>query len=168
MKFILIIFLMLVTVRGGLANQLANDEIEMVINNFEQAIYTKDKSRFLSLFVDGPVQIIGVVSDESMVERRARTEEINKRDNKNFVATRKWTSTPETMINRIIADKSSNREVFSNIKVLTDNNIAMVYFDYEYYIDNKKMHWGSESWQLVQTLEGWKISSISYSITFLG
>ena len=140
--------------------------IESVIEAFDQSIQSKDRERFLNLFVDPSSTMVAVVSEEGMVVRRAAVEKINKRDNKNFTATRNWTSSPQKMINRIINQKESTREQFDNIKITTDNNIAQVYFDYAYYIDDKKNNWGSESWQLVQTLKGWKISSIVYSITF--
>ena len=64
------------------------------------------------------------------------------------------------------AGETPSREEFSNIRILTDRNIATVYFGYVYYNDNKKQNWGSESWQLVQTTKGWKIQAVSFSLNF--
>jgi len=167
MKFIVCMSLFLIGMGQCFANKAEHEAIKSVMNDFEQSIQTKDKSRFLNLFVDVTSPMIGVVSEKSMIKRRAAIEKINKQDNKNFVATRKWEVLPTEMIDRIVSDKASSKEVFKNINITSDGNIAIVYFDYEYYKDNKKKNWGSESWQLVQTLKGWKISSVNYSITFI-
>jgi len=167
MKLIVCMSLFLLGTSHCFASETEYKTIKSVINAFEQSIQAKDKSRFLNLFVDPSSPMMGVVSEESMITRRAAVAKINKEDNKNFVATRFWASTPEKMIDRIASEDVSSREVFDNIKITTDGNIAHVYFDYVYYQDNKKKNWGSESWQMVQTLKGWKISSVSYSITFL-
>ncbi len=167
MKFIVCMSLCLMNAGNCFANQTDHKAIRLVINAFEQSIQTKDKSRFLNLFLDTSSPMIGVVSEESMIARRAAVEKINKEDNKNFVATRTWTVIPSKMIDRIVSEKVSTREEFNNINIVSEGNIASVYFDYEYYKDDKKKHWGSESWQMVQTLKGWKISSVIYSITFI-
>jgi hypothetical protein len=167
MKLIVCISLFLISAGNCFASQTEHEAIKSVINSFEQSIQTRDKSRFLNLFVDASSPMIGVVSERSMITRRAAIAKINKEDNKNFVATRFWVTSPNEMIDRIVSDKVSSREDFDNINITSDGNIATVYFDYEYFKDNEKKHWGSESWQMVQTLKGWKISSVNYSITFL-
>jgi hypothetical protein len=166
MKFIVFMSLFLIGTGHSFASKADHEAIKSIIHDFEQSIQTKDKDRFLNLFVDVTSPMIGVVSEKSMIKRRAAIDKINKQDNKNFVATRTWELLPTEMIDRIVSDKVSSKEVFNNINITSDGNIASVYFDYEYYKDNKKQNWGSESWQLVQTLKGWKISSVNYSITF--
>ena len=37
---------------------------------------------------------------------------------------------------------------------------------YTYSVDNYKQNWGKESWHLLHGEEGWKISSVIYSVTF--
>lgn len=166
MKLIVLMAFFLMSASTCFANQIEHAKIQSVIDAFEQSIKSKNKNQFLSLFVDPNASMIAVVSEEGMVTRRAAVEKINREDNKNFVATRTWTSSPNKMINRITSSKVNEQESLDNIKILSDGNIATVYFDYVYYKDNKKQNWGKESWQMVQTLEGWKISSIIYSITF--
>ncbi|WP_286272318.1 hypothetical protein [Thalassotalea hakodatensis] len=167
MKFILFLSLILINTGNSFAAEEKHQSIKSVIHAFEQSIETKDKERFLNLFIDTSAPMFGVVSEKSMVARRAAVEKINREDNKNFVATRTWRVFPNEMIDRIVSEKVNSREKFSNIKIVSDGNIANVYFDYEFYKDNIKKHWGSESWQMVKTLEGWKISSVNYSITFM-
>ena len=166
MKFIVCMSLLLISTGNCFASQTEHAAIKSVINAFEQSIQTKDKNRFLNLFLDPSAPMTAVVSEESMITRRAAVAKINKEDNKNFVATKTWSYTPNEMIDRIVSEDVSSRESFDNINIVSDGNIANVYFDYVYYKDNKKQNWGSESWQMVQTLSGWKISSVNYSITF--
>jgi hypothetical protein len=157
--------LFLISAGNCFASQTEHAAIKLVINTFEQSIETKDKSRFLNLFVDPSLPMIAVVSKEGMKVRRALVAKINKEENKKLVATRSFTLTPIEAIDGSISRKTSSREEFNNIKIVSDGNIANVYFDYVYYIDNKKNNWGSESWQMVQTLTGWKISSVIYSVS---
>lgn len=166
MKLIICISLLLISSGNCFASQTEYKTIKSVINAFEQSIQDKDKSRFLNLFIDTSSPMIAVVSKEGMITRRAAVEKINKENNKNFVATKTWELLPTEMIDMIVSEKVSSREEFDNINIVSDGNIAHVYFDYVYYKDNIKQNWGSESWQLVQTLAGWKISSVNYSITF--
>ena len=130
MKLIVCMSLFLISTGNCFASQTEYKTIKSVINAFEQSIKDKDKSRFLNLFVDTSSPMIGVVSEESMVGRRAAVEKINKADNKNFVATRTWEVLPTEMIDRIVSSKVSSREEFDNIKIVSDGNIANVYFDY--------------------------------------
>ena len=166
MKLIVCMSLFLISAGNCFASQTDNATIKSVINAFEQSIQTKDKSRFINLFLDASTPMIGVVSEKSMITRRAAIKKINKEDNKNFVATKTWELLPNEMIDMVVALKVSSREEFDNINIFSDDDIASVYFDYVYYKDNKKKNWGSESWQMVKTLTGWKISSVNYSITF--
>jgi hypothetical protein len=158
---------MLVSAGNCFASETQHQSVQSVINAFEQSIKTKDKSRFLDLFLDPAAPMIGVVSDKGMIARRAAVEKINKENNKDFVATKTWTTSANEMVEEFAADKPSIREDFHNVRVTSDDNIANVYFDYEYFKDNKKQHWGSESWLVVKTLTGWKINSVVYSITFI-
>lgn len=167
MKHLLITCIFLLTTPMSIAEQADNHSIESVIKTFQQSIEQKDKQRFLNLFIDPDSVMVAVVSEQGMVRRRAAVQEINKRDNKNFVATKTWRSSPNKMINRIMATKEQTREEFTNVRVTSDGSIANVFFDYAYFKDNKKQNWGSENWQMVLTLQGWKISSVNYSITFI-
>ena len=45
----------------------------------------------------------------------------------------------------------------------TDGAIASVYFDFSFLMDGKVSNVGSETWQMVNTGEGWKISAMAYS-----
>jgi len=163
MKLIVFIALLLISTGNCFANQTEHQGIKAVIHAFEQSIQSKDKSRFLNLFVDASSPMIAVVSEEGVEIRRALVEKYNKEQNKNMKVTRTWVTSPQEMIDRIVSSDVSSREEFDNINIVSDGIIANVYFDYVYYKDNKKQNWGSESWQMVQTMKGWKISSVNFS-----
>ena len=167
MKSAIAILVFLLTTTSTLANEQDRDAIKTIIQTFEQSIESKDKEKFLSLFVTPNIPMYGVVSELGMVKRRKAVEEINRRDNKNFTVTKFWTSSPQKMIDRITNSKSMDKEVFSELTIHTDNDIAVVYADYEYFKNDTKVHWGSESWHLIKTLHGWKIGAVNYSITFV-
>jgi len=164
MKYIFAIVIYVISINYCLAGTSEERDIKVVIKAFDEAIKNKDKELFLSLFIEKGVSWVGVFSEKSMVTRTALIEKINKEDNKDFVATRHFVSTPEEFIEYIISKETPSKEEFSNIKIHSDNNIATVYFDYIFYDNHKKDNWGSESWQLVQTLKGWKIQAVSFSI----
>jgi hypothetical protein len=71
---------------------------------------------------------------------------------------------PTQMIDMVVADEAVSTGEFDNIKIISDGNIATVNFDYVSYSGKKKQSWGSESWLMVQTLTGWKISAAVVSI----
>ena len=50
-----------------------------------------------------------------------------------------------------------------NVRILTDGTIASVYFNFVFLVDGKQENRGSETWQLVNTSNGWKIAAITYS-----
>lgn len=166
MKYLFGFSLFLLSSANVFAAEEDHQTIKSVMNAFEQSIIEKDKERFLSLFVSADAPMYGVVSERSMVKRRKLVAEINKKENKNFPVTKHWTSSPEKMMNRIVNSTLQSKEVFSNVRITTDNDIAVVYSDYEYFKGTKKNNWGSESWHMIRTVKGWKIGSIHYSITF--
>jgi ketosteroid isomerase-like protein len=51
----------------------------------------------------------------------------------------------------------------SNLVIHTDGAIAAVYFDYVFNVDGKPENRGSETWQLVKAVDGWRIAAIIYS-----
>jgi hypothetical protein len=69
-----------------------------------------------------------------------------------------------TFIDGIVARSSSAEERFSNIQIDTDGEVASVSFDYVYLSDGRATNDGREKWLLVRTEQGWKITSVVYTI----
>jgi ketosteroid isomerase-like protein len=64
----------------------------------------------------------------------------------------------------IATGKQRYQEKFSNLRIDTDGIIASLYFDYVFLIDDKENNRGDETWHLVRTAAGGKISSLRYSV----
>jgi len=135
-------------------------EIRKVVEAFRTSIVQKDKANFIKLFVsDDPAHVTWQLVDDD--ERVARL--------KNFVPdVRRVVRWPEnnylTMIDRTIAAGSEPiEEVFRDIVIDTDGEIASVNFNYSLLLAGKEEHWGREMWHLVRTDDGWKIISVIWS-----
>jgi hypothetical protein len=78
--------------------------------------------------------------------------------------TGKTTITPfEKFVERIGTSKKTWLERMWNTKVLEKGGVAIVWADYDFYLDGKFSHCGIDAFQLLKTADGWKISGISDS-----
>jgi len=134
--------------------------IREVVEAFRTSIINKDKETFVDLFVsDNPEHVTWQLVDDD--ERVARL--------KKFVPeVRRVVRWPEnnylTMIDRTTAAGSEPiEEVFRDIVIDTDGEIASVNFNYSLLLAGKEEHWGREMWHLVRTDDGWKIISVIWS-----
>lgn len=127
------------------------------------SIINKDKTTFMSLFhSDKPEQITwqAVVDDpslETIKQTRPQAIKARYRPDNNFVS----------FIDNIVASKTIEEEKFSDVNIDTDGEVASVSFDYVYYSDRKATNSGREKWLLVRTEQGWKITSVVYTIRLL-
>lgn len=135
-----------------------------VVEQFEQAIINKDKASFMPLFVDKNVSWIGVFDDATVEYRKRLIASLPK--DKQVPLTRMFHSTPAQFIDNIVAAKPGSIETIENVQVSTDGMIASVNFDYEYLREGVKHNWGKEYWHIVKTMQGWRISSVVYSLSF--
>lgn len=134
--------------------------VREVVEAFRTSIINKDKATFVSLFYsDNPEHVTWqLVDDDARVARL-----------KNFVPdVRRVVWWPEnnylTMIDRTTkAGSEPIEEVFRDIIIDTDGEIASVNFDYSLLLDGKEEHWGREMWHLVRTDDGWRIISVIWS-----
>lgn len=55
-------------------------------------------------------------------------------------------------------------ERFYDVRIHSNGAVGTVYFNFDFLMDGKVTNDGSESWHLVRTENGWKISSMVYSI----
>jgi ketosteroid isomerase-like protein len=127
--------------------------IEQVMKQFHDAVVAHDGAALSGLFLPEANIWLNVLTDAAYDRTQAKAANALKirvssyRDFAKFVST-----TP----------KSLNPE-HSNIVIHTDGTIAAVYFDFVFKIDGKAENRGSETWQLVKTVDGWRIAAISYS-----
>ena len=136
-------------------------EIQEVVEKFRTSIINKDKATFLSPFYsDNPGHVIwqSVVDDS----RLARLRKMNPEERK---ARRMPESNHLTLMDAITKPGAKPREeVFRNIVVDADGEIASVNFDYSYVADFKETNRRREMWHLVRTEAGWRIISVIFSV----
>jgi len=133
-------------------------QIEAVVETFRTALIKKDKEAFLRLFVKEDIVWIGVTTDasvEMLYANRPRPE--MKRPPKLFPGTLRG------FIDAVAKDPTPLDEIFSNVRIETDGDVAQVWFDYTFMEGSYRANWGKESWQLVRLDSGWKIASVIWS-----
>lgn len=134
--------------------------VREVVEAFRLSIINKDKATFIGLFYsDNPERVTWqMVDDDARVARL-----------KEFVPeARRVVWWPEnnyvTMIDSTVeAGSEPIEEVFRDVIIDTDGEIASVNFDYSILRSEKEAHWGREMWHLVRTDDGWKIISVIWS-----
>jgi hypothetical protein len=144
--------------------QSANDgksDVAKVVETFRVSIINKDKAAFMKLFLRDDIPWIGVTTDASLEIMAANNRKAQKPEpNKLYTA-----GSPRSFIDGIAGTEKLMEEKFSNVRIDTDNDVAQVYFDYSFNQDGYKSNWGKESWGLVRTQDGWKITSVIWSAT---
>ncbi|MCR6664139.1 MAG: nuclear transport factor 2 family protein [Luteimonas sp.] len=133
--------------------------IRDVVEAFRTSIINKDKAAFVNLFhSDNPAHVTWqFVDDDARVARLK----------KSIPEARRVVWWPEnnylTMIDGIAEAAEPIEEVFRDIVIDTDGEIASVNFDYSILRSGKEAHWGREMWHLVRTDDGWRIISVIWS-----
>lgn len=124
-----------------------------VMKQYHAAILAHDGTALSGLFLPDANLWLNVLTDSAYDRAKTKTAATqrvrvgNYRDFANFVSTTSKSLDPE----------------HSNIVIHTDGTIAAVYFDFVFNSEGKANNAGSETWQLVKTVDGWRIAAICYS-----
>lgn len=134
--------------------------VRQVVEAFRTSIVEKDKAKFTRLFFSENPERVNwqFVNDDA---RMARFHSL-KRDAKKsrYIPASNYLN----FIDSVVSSAKSSEEVFSEIRIDTDGEVASVDFDYAYLEDGRQTNWGREMWHLVRTEVGWKIISVIWSI----
>ena len=130
--------------------------IRAVIEAFRIGIIARDKVALNRLPVSPGITFIASIDPETLTRVRTR-----RADAKRLVP-----GTYPAFVDDIVSSKTRSEETFNDIEIQSDGSVATVYFSYKFKEDDVVTNWGHESWGLVATDDGWKISSINYSLTF--
>ena len=128
-------------------------QIEEVITRFKTAIVAHDQKGLEALFVPEGGSWFEVLGEDAYHRIKARKpglSRVHADSYRHFAAL-------------MGGAKQAVEEKFDNVRIHTDGAVASVYFDYVFLIDGKRNNVGSETWQLVHTNDGWKISAMAYS-----
>ena len=131
-------------------------EIRAVIEHFRESIATKDKDKFIDLFLHKGVTWQAVMSDE----RHALA---LKSDPTAEKATYNPGDTPEKFIEGIANSPARIEETFSDIVIDSDGSAASVAFNFKFLSNGKVTNVGREYWLLIKTATGWKIAAVTWS-----
>lgn len=129
--------------------------IRKVIADFAYCIVSKDSVGFCSLFHEEPVTWIGVYKEHSYRKKLEKDTTL-----------RQWYSNGYRSFAHSLTKKSHLDEIFRNVKITYDENLAAVTFDYSFWNERTKRNWGKESWILIKTSNQWKITSVIYSVEY--
>ncbi|MEW5251368.1 hypothetical protein [Microbulbifer discodermiae] len=133
-------------------NQLqSHKEIREVIEAFRLSIIEKNESKFDNLFYDKSIPWLGVLGHKRSGVLPSQLG-INPGSYVQFIS---W----------IVSTEEKIEEKFWDIEILTDNEVASVHFKYSFHVDDYMSNWGDEAWHMIKTGDGWKISSVVYSVT---
>lgn len=128
--------------------------IEKVVEQFKAAIIARDGKTLANLFLQDHDSWLSV-ADEA---KWAKVKPLNPQARKVFPSS--WKKFSEFIQNA----KAPVEERFYNVRIDTNGAVASVWFDFDFLVDDKVTNRGSESWQMVRAEDGWKISSMLFSI----
>lgn len=141
---------------GALAQSTASDSVAIrsVMKAFDNAIQNKDLPALTALFYDGKIVWRSTGFPQS----------------RDFAAKISGKPVPEVEdqgAHELITDprvqKLHLRETFGQPTIVTDGQLATVTFDYDFRVNDSVQNWGSESWQMAKTANGWKIVHLLFS-----
>jgi len=144
--------LFLITARAALACT-DTAAVQKVMDTFHRAVVNHDGARVAALFIPEGSVWLNVLSDDAYARARTKSPGVAKirvgsyKEFASFVSNSKVSLEPR----------------HSHVRIYSDGTIAAAYFDFEFMIDGKVENRGSETWQLVNGPEGWRIAAITYS-----
>ena len=136
--------------------------IRQVVETFRVSLIKKDPVTFMKLFYSESIPWIGVTTDNSLAREKAEKTDPKQPDPAKLYAS----GNPRKFIEGISKSKNAIEETFENIRIDTDGDVAQVWFDYSFNEGGYKANWGKESWHMVRAADGWKISSVIWSMEF--
>ena len=136
------------------AHKAAVAEIEKIVQQFQANIINKDAAALGSLFLPENNSWLMVLDDDSYAAAQKKKPDVRK----------VFPSTYGEFVSFVGASKKPIEEKFFNVKIDTNGAVGSVYFDFTFHQDGVVSNRGSEAWHMVKTADGWKISSMIYSI----
>jgi len=128
--------------------------IRQIVQQFQAAIIAHDGKTLGGLFLQDHDSWLSVADDKTWADVKQRHPEAKK------VLHSSW----KEFADMVQKSPKPIEERFYKVRIDTNGAVASVYFDFDFLSDGKVTNRGSESWQLVRAEDGWKISSMLYSI----
>jgi hypothetical protein len=141
---------------GAHASDKASNEINQLVETFKASIIAKDGKKLESLFLPENSSWYWAYDQATFDAQRAKKP-----------ATARYVHEADsykTFTQFVGSTKHAVEEKFSNVRIQTDGAVGSVYFDYVFLLDGKPTNHGNETWQVIRTDNGWKISAMLYSV----
>ncbi|TBR36220.1 MULTISPECIES: nuclear transport factor 2 family protein [Dyella] len=129
------------------------EEIQQVVDRFRTAIIQRDGETMRSLFIPGSswFQAMDDASLKAVLAKEPKARRFSSGDYEKFSQF-------------VGSAKKPIEETFDHIRIETDGIIGTVWFDYTFLEAGKATNHGVETWQMIRTDDGWKISAMLYSV----
>jgi hypothetical protein len=128
--------------------------IRQVVEQFRTAIIAHDGKTLGELFLQDHDSWLSVADEPTWAAVKAR----------HPAARKVLPSTWQKFAEFVQTASKPVEERFYGVRVETNGTVASVWFDFDFLMDGQVTNRGSESWQLVRAQDGWKISSMLYSM----
>lgn len=128
-------------------------DIQGVMEAYHHAVATHDGESVSKLFLGQSSTLVNVLSDKTFAAARAKntsTQKVRVKSYRDFAAF-------------VSSTKSDLDPRHTDVRITSDGTVASVYFHFEFVMDGKVENRGDETWQLVKTVDGWRIVTITYS-----
>jgi hypothetical protein len=128
-------------------------DIQRVMEAFHHAVATHDGKGVSELFLDHGSTWVTVLTDKAFTAARAKsasTQKVHVSSYQDFAA----------FVSSTTSDLDPHH---ADVRITSDGAVASVYFHFAFVINGKVENRGDETWQLVKTVDGWRIVAITYS-----
>ncbi len=164
-KIILLVSLLLFT-QLSFSSTLSDDEqLQKIVQDFENSITTIDRSKYFGLFYDGTVSWVGVSSTNDFKKSQSQAAAAKKKGQESWVPMKTYPGDHVHFFDVIVSGMKDHKMIFENIKIQQDGDVASAYLDYSLLVKGAKTNWGRKSLLLVKAESGWKINSVIFSIS---
>lgn len=128
--------------------------IGQIVRQFQSAIVAHDGKAIGGMFLPDHDSWLSVLDTPTWDEVKT----------KNPAARKVMRSTWQKFADYVQNAAGPVEERFYDVRIETNGAVASVYFNFDFLSGGKVTNRGAESWQMVNTEEGWKISSMLYSV----
>lgn len=129
-------------------------QIQQLVERFKGAIVAKDGQAMRGMFLPGGSWLMAM-DKAALAKVRLKKPDAPQFAPDNYENFAKFVGNAPKPI----------EETFDDVHIETDGIVGTVYFDYRFLVEGKSTNHGTETWQLVHTDDGWKISAMLYSVT---
>jgi hypothetical protein len=155
-SLVLLWLLLFATPIHGFAATVSDEAaIRLVLGRFGAAIISRNRGAFADLALSDTISFASAVDSAVLARIRGRRPGATRYEIGSWLA----------FVDFIAASPVALEERFSNIVVRNDGTVASLWFDYAFVEHGAVSNQGHETWSLLNTAGGWKIASVTWSVS---